>query len=664
MAGTAEPPRRELDCEGDAVVSGSAGALPLEGGPFEQRRGGAAASVWGSHKMRKGYATRAHTMRFGAEVRSNGTAFRLWAPAAATIELVLDCAGVRSNVALSRCDGGWFERVVAGVGAGARYAFRIDGGTIVPDPASRANPDGVHAPSIVVDPRAHQWRDEAWRGRPWHEAVIYELHVGCATSDGTFAAAIERLDDLVDLGVTAVELMPVAAFAGTRNWGYDGVLPFAPAAAYGTPEDLKRLIDEAHARGLMMLLDVVYNHFGPEGNYLHLYAPRFFNPRHPTPWGAAIDFEGDSSATVRQFFIENALYWLEEFHFDGLRLDAVHAIIDTSPMHIVMELAKRVRQRFGDTRLIHLVLENDRNEARYLARDAAARPLAATAQWNDDVHHALHVIATGEKDGYYGDYVDRPFERLARALAEGFAFQGEPSPYRHGARRGECSSALPATAFVSFAQNHDQVGNRAFGERITALAGAQTLRALVTCMLLAPQTPLLFMGEEFAASSPFLFFCDFGPDLARDVTRGRREEFARFARFRDRSEREAIPDPNAWSTFIASKVDWREAAKLPGMEWRAFYRRLLTLRRRFIAPFAATLARGGAFRVDAPALVRVDWSNERAARLHLVANLCADAHSAVALPAGELVYGSEDLPRPGTSGTIPAYGVAFIIARA
>jgi maltooligosyltrehalose trehalohydrolase len=596
-------------------------------------------------------------MPFGAELRDNATAFRLWAPGAGRVELLLDVATTPHEMRAH--EDGWYACVVEGVGADAAYAFRIDGATTVPDPASRANPAGVHGRSAVVDPAAYRWRDGAWRGRAWREAVVYELHVGTFTAGGTFAAAELRLDELVELGVTAVELMPVAAFPGTRNWGYDGALPFAPAASYGTPNDLKHLIDEAHARGLMVLLDVVYNHFGPEGNYLHVYAPQFFNPRHATPWGAAINFDADASDTVRDFFIHNALYWLEEFHFDGLRLDAVHAIVDDSPTHIVTELVTRIRTAFGDERHVHLVLENDRNQAAWLRRDARGHPELATAQWNDDMHHAMHVLATGERDGYYADYAERPLARFGRALAEGFAFQGDHSEYRN-ASRGEPSAALPPVAFVSFLQNHDQVGNRAFGERITALADARAVRALVAAVLLAPQVPLLFMGEEFAASTPFLFFCDFGPGLADKVREGRRNEFARFARFRDPSVREAIPDPTAIETFMASKLDWPESTHAPGSNWQTFYRECLARRRQHIVPLLETIERAGTFSDDGT-LLRVEW-RARDRRLHLVGNFGPDPVADAPLPAGLCVFAIEGAPAPGVTGAMPGYAVAVVIA--
>jgi maltooligosyltrehalose trehalohydrolase len=598
---------------------------------------------------------RIHRMPFGAECRDGSTLFRLWAPAASTVDVVLGVDDDARGVAMARRDDGWFERELDDARAGTRYRFRIDRGMLVPDPASRANPDGVHAASAVVDPAAYAWRDGAWVGRPWREAIVYELHVGTFTSQGTFDAAIARLDDLAELGVTAVELMPLAAFPGTRNWGYDGVLPFAPAAAYGTPHDLKRLIDAAHSRGLMMLLDVVYNHFGPEGNYLHVYARQFFNPAHRTPWGAAINFGGDASRTVREFFVHNALYWLEEFHFDGLRLDAIHAIVDDSRPDFVTELATSVRERTAG-REIHLVLENDRNQARYLRRDDAGRPILATAQWNDDVHHALHIIATGERDGYYVDYASHPIESLGRALAEGFAYQGETSAFR-GRARGEPSAQLPPTAFVAFAQNHDQTGNRALGERLSTLADAELLRALVACVLMSPQVPLLFMGEEFGASTPFLFFCDFGPDLAESVTRGRREEFARFSRFGDP---QSIPDPNGQATFDASKLDWREASAPSGVQWRAFYRDCLARRQQHVLPLLRELTHGGSFDND-DGLLRVTWTTGSGTRLHLVANLSHEARSGVALPHGVPIFFTDAMPTPGTTATVPRCGVAFLV---
>jgi malto-oligosyltrehalose trehalohydrolase len=466
--------------------------------------------------------------------------------------------------------------------AGTRYRFQVDGGLLVPDPASRFQPDDVHGPSEVVDPLAYEWTDEGWTGLDAAALVFYELHVGTFTPEGTFAATAGRLDHLRDLGVTAVELMPVADFPGRWGWGYDGALLFAPESRYGRPEALKALVDACHRRGLAVFLDVVYNHLGPEGNYLHAYAPAFFTTRHQTPWGPGLNLDGAGSVVVRAFVIENALYWLEEFHLDGLRLDAVHMIADDSEPHVLVELAHAVHAGPGRTRRVHLVLENGLNEARYLARDPAGRPRLYQAQWNDDVHHALHVLLTGERDGYYGDY-QSPLPLLGRCLTEGFAYQGEPSAFR-GRPRGEPTAGLPPTAFVGFLQNHDQVGNRAFGERLAALAPPEAARAATAALLLAPAPPLLFMGQEWAAAEPFLFFSDLGPELAEAVREGRRREFARFAAFADPARRAAIPDPQARETRDRAVLDWSALGRPAHAAWRAFHRTLLDLRRREIVP--------------------------------------------------------------------------------
>jgi len=429
----------------------------------------------------------------------------------------------------------------------------------------------------------------------------------------------------------------VADFPGARNWGYDGVLPFAPDARYGRPDALKALIDAAHGLGLMVLLDVVYNHFGPEGNYLHAYCPAFFNPKHQTPWGAAINFDGDASRSVRDFFIHNALYWTQEYRFDGLRLDAIHAIRDDSTLHIVAEIAQALHAGPGREREVHLVLENDANQSRFLERDASGKPCAATAQWNDDVHHALHVPLTGEADGYYADYADAPLERLGRGLAEGFVYQGNASAFRGGAPRGEPSAQLPPTAFISFLQTHDQVGNRAFGERIHALSDPVRERAALAALLLSAHVPMLFMGEEWAASTPFQFFCDFGPALAAAVTRGRREEFGRFAAFADPTVRARIPDPNAPTTFQASKLNWTETEVAPHRERLALVRELLEIRRQHIVPQLAAARRGGRFEIVNGVLC-VAWPLAARATLRHALNL-ADAEATLPqIPPGRCLY--------------------------
>ena len=573
---------------------------------------------------------RAHAMPFGAECRGDGTRFRLWAPSCDRVRLELGREGKRLHEMLA-LPNGWHELVVPGVGHGAAYAFRCaDSGRPVPDPASRANPWDVNGPSVVVDPRRYEWEDATWRGRPWHEAVIYELHVGTFTPEGTFAAAVARLPHLERAGVTAIELLPVADFAGRRGWGYDGVLPFAPDAAYGFPEDLKRLVEAAHGHGLMVLLDVVYNHFGPEGNHLASYARDFFNDAHQTPWGAAINFDGPGARTVRDFFVHNALYWLDEYGFDGLRLDAVHAIADDSPTHIVEEIARAIADGPARERRVHLVLENDANSARLIER-------GATAQWNDDAHHGYHVLLTGERDGYYADYAADAPRLLGRALAEGFSWQGEPSPHRGGERRGEPSAHLPLTAFIPFLQNHDQVGNRAMGERLAMLADPARLRLAMAMLLLAPSIPLVFMGEEFGAKTPFLYFCDFEGELATAVRDGRRREFSAFARFADEGARAAIPDPNDPGTFRASKLDWACLASGEHKVALEHFRALAALRAREIVPRLARGEAHGTYTSAPPGFIAVDWTLGDGSGLFLRANL-ADAPAGFTPAPGDTLH--------------------------
>ena len=597
---------------------------------------------------------RRHEMPFGAECREDGSVrFRLWAPAAHRVELRLEpsqkdsASGLskRSTTplrsALTSLDGGWFEFVTNQARPGDQYLFRIDDGQDVPDPASRFQPRDVYGPSEIIDPAAFDWRDERWRGRPWQEAVIYELHVGAFTAGGTFSAACDRLDYLADLGITALELMPVADFPGKRNWGYDGVFEFAPDSSYGRPEDLKKLVQAAHERRIMVLLDVVYNHFGPEGNYLNSYAPQFFTARHHTPWGNGINFDGTQSRVVRDFFIHNALYWLTEYHFDGLRLDAVHAIADDSKPDILTELAAAVHSSLPD-RHVHLVLENERNQASRLRRTPRCLPQTYTAQWDDDIHHSLHVLLTGERDGYYEDYAERPLDQLGRCLSQGFAYQGEASVHRNGLSHGESTAGLPPAAFVSFLQNHDQIGNRAFGERITQIADARAVRAAMEILLLAPAPPMLFMGEEFAAESPFFFFCDFEKDLASAVTAGRRNEFARFASFRDPAERERIPDPNASATFESSRLDWSKIGETQSEEWLGFYRRLLRLRREQIVPllFSACVPVTD-YKIEGDGSLVACWKFANNSELSLLANLGAVPLHDVRAPSASILYASE-----------------------
>jgi maltooligosyltrehalose trehalohydrolase len=551
-------------------------------------------------------------MPFGATLLMDGggVRFRLWAPSIARVDVELTFNGEHTVRQMGASGAGWHELIVAEAIAGTPYKFLIHSAgqtpLSVPDPASRHNPDGVHGNSVVVDPFRYTWTNRTWRGRRWADLVLYELHVGTFTARGTFFSAQQRLADLASVGINALQLMPIGAFPGERNWGYDGVLPYAPAACYGNPEDFKGLVDAAHTLGMVVLLDVVYNHFGPDGNYLHAYCPEFFHTERKTPWGAAINFDGEHSRTVRDYFIHNALFWIEEYQIDGLRLDAVHAMQDTSSPDIVCEIASAVKLGPGQSRDIHITLENNRNEARYLVRKDATHARCATAQWNDDVHHALHVICTHETDGYYADYAASPLYHLGRSLAEGFAYQGEHSEFRNKPR-GEPSRELPPTAFIDFLQNHDMIGNRAFGERIQRIADARLLHAMYACLLLAPSVPMLFMGEEFGASTPFFYFCDFQGELARSVSNGRRREFSRFTAFKHEAQRALIPDPNDPLTFMASQLPWGER-NLPGhREWLNFIRHLLTLRRLHLSDRLPQLLRGGEFCIDAAALLRVQW---------------------------------------------------------
>jgi len=607
---------------------------------------------------------RRHSMPFGAECCADGkTRFRLWAPAARQIHLLLNPGPQAAEIALQQSNDGWFEHVASQAGAGTKYQFRLENGLIVPDPASRFQPADVHGPSEVIDPEAFVWLDESWMGRPWEEAVIYEMHVGTFTAEGTFRAAAERLDYLCELGITAIELMPVADFFGRRNWGYDGVLPFAPDNSYGRPEDLKELIQAAHARGIMVLLDVVYNHFGPQGNYLHAYAPQFFTDRHHTPWGQAINFDGPESPTVRDFFIHNALYWVHEYHLDGLRFDAVHAIVDDSSPHILNQLAAEVRNSIGPDRYVHLILENDSNESRYLKRGADCRPKAYAAQWNDDIHHALHVLITNESDGYYSDYSSRPIDHLARCLTQGFAYQGESSLHRGGNNRGESTEGIPTTAFISFLQNHDQIGNRAFGERIQHFASDPAVRAALAVMLLAPAPPMLFMGEEFGSNAPFLFFCDFSGDLAAAVTAGRRGEFARFAAFSDPAARERIPDPNAVETFERCKLDWAAIGQAQHQQWLVFYHRLLKLRRELIAPHLSAACRiRGEAQVHGDRGLTVEWGFPDGSKLTLLGNLGENDLEIPPPATSSLIYSShQNGIEMLTRGCLPAWSVLWFL---
>lgn len=579
---------------------------------------------------------RAHKMPFGAQVTDEEVRFSLWAPSASTVTLHL---GDRRQ-GMTREKGGWHRITCPGVAAGASYRFSIDNDLQIPDPASRFQPSDVDGPSVVVDPEAFAWSDGDWNGLAWEETVLYEAHVGTATPEGTFAALTLKLDHLRDLGVTALELLPIADFPGDRGWGYDGVLHYAPDHAYGSPDDLKRLIDEAHRRGIMVFLDVVYNHFGPSGNYLPVYAESFFTERHQTLWGAGIAYDGDAAHVVRDYFIHNALYWLEEYHFDGLRFDAVHAIADDSHTHFIAALAERIRTSLPERR-VHLVLENNANEVRWLERDDSQSPLLHTAQWNDDIHHAWHRLLTGEVEGYYADY-EEPVRHLGRCLAEGFAYQGEVSAH-DGIARGEPSAHLPPSAFVSFLQNHDQVGNRAFGERIGALAEPAKLALARAGLLLSPQIPLLFMGEEWNASTPFQYFVDFAdPELSTAIREGRRREFGGFGAYADEAAQDSIPDPTSEETFAQSRLDWSEIDQRPHQEVLTQTRDLLRIRRETITPIAASTFEGAAWERPTPEAVDVQW-RFAAGSLRFIANFGQDEVHVGRSPDDTVVWASRSL---------------------
>jgi malto-oligosyltrehalose trehalohydrolase len=515
---------------------------------------------------------------------------------------------------------GWHEIVANGVTPGCEYLFILPDGSAVPDPASRRQAGDVHGPSVVVDHNAYRWTNSKWQGRPWEEAVIYELHMGTFTAEGTFRAAIEKLHLLSELGITAVEVMPVAQFGGRRGWGYDGTLLFAPHNEYGTPEDMKAFVDAAHGYGIMVFLDVVYNHFGPEGNYIGNYASAFFDPARHTPWGSAINF---GQPAVRDFFIDNALYWLAEFRLDGLRFDAVDHLADNeSEVEILVELGQRIRAAFP-LREIHLTTEDNRNVT-YLHRRESG--VLHTAEWNDDFHSVAHVIATGETEGHYKDFVADRWTKLARALAEGYVYQGEISGLT-GRPRGEPSADLPPVAFVDFLQNHDQIGNRAFGERLTSLTNQDMLKALTSILMLSPQVPLLFMGQEWGETQPFQFFTDFSGELADAVRKGRRREFANFSAFnKSQTGTDIIPDPNDPQTFLNSKINWHGREERPGRAWLLFLRELITLRRKHIVPLLG-ITRGNAGRIlkAQDGAVAVEWQLNETAILKLFANL-SDGH--------------------------------------
>ncbi len=495
------------------------------------------------------------------------TRFDVWAPDRSSVALELD----GGSQAMAAGEGGWWHLDVPDAVPGTRYRFSLDGGPGRPDPRSRWQPDGIDGPSATVDHSAFQWTDAAWRGRTWPSVVLYELHVGTFTEEGTFDAAIGRLDHLVDLGVNAIEVLPVAEASGERGWGYDGVDLWAPHHAYGGPEGMKRLVDAAHARGISVVLDVVYNHLGPAGNYLAEFGP-YFTDRYETPWGSAVNVDGAGSDEVRRFIIDNAIAWMEDYHVDGLRLDAVHAIIDQSALPILEELAGSVDDLAAHLgRPLWLIAESDRNDPR-LVTSRQAGGFGLTASWNDDWHHALHAALTADRDGYYEDY--GPLSLVARCFERVFAYGRDWSVHRNR-HHGRPAGDLPRHAFLAYLQNHDQIGNRAVGERSAAMMSPGRLRVAAALVLCGPSVPMLFMGEEWGASTPWLYFTDHqDPDLGASVSEGRRKEFSYFGWNPD-----DVPDPQERATRDRSVLQWSEIGESPHRELLAWHRDLIRLRR-------------------------------------------------------------------------------------
>jgi maltooligosyltrehalose trehalohydrolase len=511
----------------------------------------------------------------GAVCAGGGTRFRVWAPRRRRVEVVVETGPAAGEHALAKDPDGFFSGEVGGVGVGDRYRYRLDGEGPFPDPASRFQPDGVHGPSEVVDPYRFGWSDAGWRGVELAHSVVYELHVGTFDERGSFEGVTRRLPHLRDLGVTALELMPLADFAGRRGWGYDGVDLFAPARCYGRPAPRGRLAPAAHRLGLDVILDVVYNHLGPDGAYLGTFSPDYFSKRHRTPWGPAVNLDGPHSGPARDFFIENALHWVHEYHVDGLRLDATHALVDDGPRHFLAELSSRVRASIGASRTVLLIAEDHRNLAA-LARPEEEGGCGLDAVWADDFHHQVRRGLAGDHEGYFRDFTGSAAD-LAATLRRGWFYCGQHSE-NFGAPRGTPPETLSPPQFVICVQNHDQVGNRAFGDRLHHGIDLAAYRAASALLLCAPQTPLLFMGQEWAATTPFLYFTDHHRQLGRLVTRGRRHEFAAFSAFSDPAVRARIPDPQAADTFERSRLRWEETARPPHDAILRLYRDLLRLR--------------------------------------------------------------------------------------
>ena len=582
------------------------------------------------------------SLHLGAALQEGTATFRVWAPRCRSVEVVIEG---RKPEALAAREDGVFERALPRIGAGARYQYRLDGERYRPDPVSRFQPEGVHGPSVVVEPGRFPWTDQGFRGHALRDLVFYELHVGTFTPAGTFEAVVAHLPHLVDLGITAVELMPVAEFPGSRNWGYDGTHLYAPQSTYGGPRGLRRLVDAAHAQGLSVFLDVVYNHLGPEGNYLAEFGP-YFTDRYRTPWGRAINFDGPDSELVRRHFIDNARYWVREFHVDGLRLDAIHSIFDTSPVHVLTEVAEAAREEAQALdRPVHIAAESHDND-RGIVLPVAEGGLGLDCVWSDDFHHALHARLTGEQTGYYADFAGG--RGLPRALTEGFAFQGEPSKY-FGRPRGTRSAGLGGERFTICLQNHDQVGNRAVGDRLCTILPFAAVKMAAALLFAAPALPLLFMGEEYGETSPFQYFVShLDPALVEAVRKGRTEEFKSFG------WEGTVPDPSEPATFVRSRLNHSLAGAPRHRELREYYRRWLALRRSHPA-LGAGGKDGAHAELDATgSVLTLVRRGPEAASVRLVANLTNEARGfAPPSPDWHVLLDSEDPRFAGSATTKP-----------
>jgi maltooligosyltrehalose trehalohydrolase len=582
------------------------------------------------------------SLHLGATLHESGTTFRVWAPRCRTVDVVIE--GRRPEPLAAR-EGGLFERTIGGLGTGTRYQYRLNGERYRPDPVSRFQSEGVHGSSVVVDPDRFTWTDhEAFRGHALADLVFYEIHVGAFSAAGTFEAVIPHLPQLVDLGVTALELMPVAEFPGSRNWGYDGVHLYAPQSTYGGPRGLRRLVDAAHGHGLSVFLDVVYNHLGPEGNYLAEYGP-YFTDRYKTPWGSAINFDGADSEGVRRHFVDNARYWVREFHLDGLRLDAIHSIFDTSPVHVLTEVAEGVREEARlHGRPGHVVAESHDNDRR-IVQPAVQGGLGLDAVWSDDFHHAVHSQLTGERGGYYVDFAGG--RGLARALAEGFAFQGEASEY-FGRPRGTPSADLDGERFVIALQNHDQIGNRAVGDRLGTVVSFAAVKMAAALLFAAPALPLLFMGEEYGETAPFQFFTSFlDPTLVEAVRSGRAAEFARFG------WEGKIPDPSEPATFLRSRLSHALAGAPRHRELRDYYGQWLRLRRSHPALGAGGKTRAQCEVDPTGSVLTLSRPGPDGAIVRLMANLTATARPVTPPADSRVLLDSEDKRFAGSAPTRP-----------